>query len=125
MEVKKSISSFTDLHVWQEGHTLALMIYRLTRSLPKEELYSLTDQMKRAVTSITNNIAEGFGRKTYKDKVYFYYLAFGSVNEIQNQLLICRDLTYISSKDYEEIIQQQIIVSKLLQGIIKKTKSFI
>ncbi len=125
MEVKKSISSFTDLHVWQEGHTLVLMIYRLTRSLPKEELYSLTDQMKRAVTSITNNIAEGFGRKTYKDKVYFYYLAFGSVNEIQNQLLICRDLTYISSKDYEEIIQQQIIVSKLLQGIIKKTKSFI
>lgn len=125
MEVKKSISSFTDLHVWQEGHTLVLMIYRLTRNLPKEELYSLTDQMKRAVTSITNNIAEGFGRKTYKDKVYFYYLAFGSVNEIQNQLLICRDLTYISSKDYEEIIQQQIIVSKLLQGIIKKTKSFI
>lgn len=125
MEVKKSISSFTDLHVWQEGHKLVLMIYRLTRSLPKEELYSLTDQMRRAVTSITNNIAEGFGRKTYKDKVYFYYLAFGSVSEIQNQLLICRDLAYISSKDYEEIIHQQIIVSKLLQGIIKKTKSFI
>lgn len=75
--------------------------------------------------SITNNIAEGFGRKTYKDKSYFYYLAFGSISEIQNQLIIARDLGYISLEAYETLTAQQIIVSKLLQGIIKKSKTFI
>lgn len=125
MESSKKISSFTDLYVWQEAHKLVLMMYRETKSFPKEELYSLTDQIKRAAMSITNNIAEGFGRKTYKDKAYFYYLAFGSISELQNQLLIARDLKYISSAKFEELMNQQVIVSKLLQGITKKSKSFI
>lgn len=125
MVEKKKISSFIDLTVWQEGHKLVLMIYKLTNQFPIEERYSLTDQMKRASMSVTNNIAEDFGRKSYKDKLHFYYLSFGSVSEIQNQLIIARDLDYIKITRYTELLNQQIIVSKLLQGIIKKTQTFI
>jgi len=125
MVEKKQISSFTELIVWQEGHKLVLMIYKQTKVFPAEERFSLTDQMKRASMSVTNNIAEGFGRKTYKDKLHFYYQSFGSISELQNQMIIARDLKYISSTQYQQLLTQQIIVSKLLQGIIKKTQTFI
>ncbi len=78
MEHKK-IRSFTDLVAWQEGHKLVLSVYILTKSFPQEELYSLTNQLRRAVVSITSNIAEGFNRKTLNDKSHFYIMAHGSV----------------------------------------------
>ena len=76
---KKRIKDFTDLVVWKEGHKLVIEVYRITKTFPKEELYSLIDQMRRAVTSVTCNIAEGFGRKSYREKLQFYYLAKGSL----------------------------------------------
>ena len=69
---KQKISSFTDLYAWKEGHKLALMVYNITRSFPKEELFGLTSQMRRCVVSITSNIAEGFSRNTARDKYQFY-----------------------------------------------------
>jgi four helix bundle protein len=65
------IKDFTDLKTWEEGHKLVLMIYKITKSFPKDELYSLVDQMRRAVVSITSNVAEGFGRQGYKEKIQF------------------------------------------------------
>src|SRR3989344_3697710 len=93
--IQDKIRSFTDLKVWQEGHRLVLMIYQVTNNFPGKETYSLTDQMRRAVTSVTSNVADGFGRQTYKEKVQFYYLAQGSLIELKNQLLIARDVGYL------------------------------
>jgi len=91
-----SIKSFTDLIVWQKGHALVLEIYKITSFFPKEELYGLTSQIKRAIISVTSNIAEGFVRHSKKEKVQFYYVSLGSITEVQNHLIIARDLHFIT-----------------------------
>src|SRR3989337_252831 len=100
---KTKIQSFTDLHVWQEGHNLVLIIYKITTGFPKSESYALVDQMRRCVVSITSNITEGFSRSGKKEKVQFYYMALGSVTELQNQLIIAKDLSYINKLNFNEI----------------------
>jgi four helix bundle protein len=124
-DVKSTIKDFTDLIVWKEGHRLVVMIYGATRSFPKEERYSLSDQVKRAVSSVTSNIAEGFGRQGYREKIQFYYLAQGSLTEVKNQLLIARDVCLISEKDFGILYTQANNVHRLLQGLIKKSKTFL
>ena len=91
-----SIKTFTDLIVWQKGHALVLEIYKITSFFPKEELYGLTSQIKRAIISVTSNIAEGFVRHSKKEKVQFYYVSLGSITEVQNHLIIARDLHFIT-----------------------------
>jgi len=118
----EKIYSFTDLIAWKEGHQLVLDIYRITSNFPRKESYALTDQMRRCVVSITSNIAEGFSRKGSKEKVQFYYMSLGSTTELQNQLLIARDLKYINKSDFDELAQKTIRVHKLLFGIIKSAK---
>jgi four helix bundle protein len=118
------IRSFTDLNTWKEGHRLVLDVYRITKLFPPEERYCLIDQMRRCVVSITSNIAEGFSRKTKKEKAQFFYMALGSVSELQNQLLICRDLGYIKAEDFKKIANQTVVVSKLVNGLIKSSKAF-
>ncbi len=124
MDDKKKIQSFEDLNVWKEAHKLVLMIYKLTRDFPKEEIFGLVSQMRRAVISITSNIAEGFSRYSYKEKSQFYAIAHGSLTELQNQLLIARDVNYTDSENYNKILDQLIIVHKLLNAFIRKTKEF-
>lgn len=122
---KTKIKSFTDLNAWRESHKLAIIIYKTTKTFPKEEVYSLVDQMRRAAISITSNIAEGFGRQTYKEKIQFYYIAQGSLIELKNQLLLARDIEYLSSKHFNEIAEQANCAHKLLQGLIKKSKEIL
>ncbi len=119
------INTFTDLIVWKEGHLLVLSIYGITKLFPKEETYSIVDQMRRASSSITANIAEGFGRQTYREKVQFFYISKGSLAELNNFLLIAKDLHYINEKTFSEISEQAVVVEKLLQGLINKTKTFL
>lgn len=78
----RKIKSFTDLTVWKEAHELVLLIYSLTKDFPKEELFGLVTQIRRAVVSITSNIAEGFSRNSYKEKAQFYAMALGSLTEV-------------------------------------------
>ena len=126
MELKnKRIKSFTDLRVWQEAHKLVLLTYKITKEFSKEELFGLVGQMRRAVVSITSNIAEGFSRQSFKEKLRFYYMALGSLTELQNQLLIAKDLNYLNQKDFDKIVEQAINVHKLLNAFITKTKKFI
>ena len=119
------IQTFTDLNVWKEGHNLVIMIYKITKTFPSEERYSMVDQMRRASSSITANIAEGFGRQSFKEKVQFYYLAKGSLNELKNFLYIARDVDYLDEQTFMNLMQQSSIVDQILQGFIKKTKQFI
>lgn len=116
------IQSFTDLHAWQEGHKLVMSVYKIANSFPSEEKFGLVDQMKRAAVSITSNIAEGFSRRGKKEKTQFFYMALGSITELQNQMLIARDIGYISKTIFKELAEQSIVVSKLTNGLIKSSK---
>ncbi|MCX6809181.1 MAG: four helix bundle protein [Candidatus Berkelbacteria bacterium] len=118
----KKIRTFTDLNAWREGHKLVLMIYKITRSFPKEELFGLTSQIRRCAVSITSNIAEGFSRKSYKEKVVFYSTALGSLTELQNQLLIARDVKYITEATFQKIADQTVLVHKIINGLIRESK---
>jgi four helix bundle protein len=119
---KSKIRSFADLYAWQEGHKLVLKIYKITESFPNKEMFGLTNQMRRASVSVTSNIAEGFSRNTIKDKVQFYSVAHGSLTELQNQLIIARDIEYLKKEDFDKIAKQTIIVHKLITGL-KKIKN--
>lgn len=123
--INSKIKNFTDLITWQESHKLVISIYKITKTFPKEEIYSLVDQMRRAATSITSNIAEGFGRQTYPDRIHFYYIAQGSLIELKNQLIISKDVGYITDDELEDLMTQASLAHKLLQGLITKSKSFI
>ena len=123
-EVRK-IKSFTQLNTWKEAHRLVLMIYKITKAFPREEQFGLTNQIRRAVVSITSNIAEGFSRNSYKEKSQFYSMALGSLTEVQNQIIIARDLEYITQEEFKKLADQTVTVSKLTNGLIKKSKTMI
>jgi len=119
------IEEFTDLDSWKEAHKLVLLLYRTTKNFPVDERFGLISQIQRAGVSISSNIAEGFGRQTLKEKIQFYYQAHGSLTEIKNQIILSKDLGYISIKDFDIIKDQMIISQKLLRGLIRKTKSYL
>lgn len=121
----KRIQIFRDLIAWQKSRDLSVNIYQCTRSFPKDEVFCLVNQMRRAVVSISSNIAEGFGRSTAKDRIKFYGIARGSLLELESQMLIAESIGYISEKE-RIIIEQEIWeVSKILSGLIRKTSSLI
>lgn len=117
------IQSFTDLNAWKESHKLVLMIYEITKKFPKEEMFGLTNQLRRAAVSITSNIAEGFSRQSYKEKTHFYSTSLGSTTEVQNQILIARDVKYIDNREFQKMAEQTIVVHKLINGLIKSSKN--
>jgi len=92
--------SFEKLIVWQKARILAVMIYKLTRTFPKDELFGMTSQMRRCSISIPSNIAEGSGRQTSREKARFTEIAYSSALELLNQLLISLDLEYINEEQY-------------------------
>lgn len=105
--------NFQDLIVWQKAHQFVLSIYRLSDGFPKREMYGLTSQMRRAAISIPANIAEGFKKKTKRDKVRFMNIAQGSVEECRYYLILAKDLEY---GDTLGLISQLEEVSKLLEA---------
>lgn len=115
--MNKKIKSFTDLYAWQEGHKLVLIIYNITNNFPENERFGLIPQIRRCAVSITSNIAEGFSRNTTKDKVQFYSIALGSLTELQNQLIIARDVGYINNDEFSKVVNQTIVVAKLINGL--------
>lgn len=122
---QNKIEKFTDLNAWREAHNLVLKTYVVIKDFPKDELFGLTSQLRRAVVSITSNIAEGFSRNSFKEKLQFWAISLGSLTEVQNQLIIARDVGYLSPQDYEALNSQSIVASKLINGLIKKTKVII
>lgn len=114
--------SFTDIKAWQEGHKLALAVYGATELFPQSELYGLSSQLKRAASSVTSNIAEGFGRSSAKDQEHFYTMATGSLYEIKSQLLLAKDLHYINEKDFFLLAEQANMAHRLLNGLLRAHK---
>ena len=113
------IQNFKDLNAWQLGHQLVLLVYCLTRKFPVDERFGLIDQIRRCAVSVTSNIAEGFGRYSSNEKLHFYGISKGSLLEMESQMLISKDLGYISAKEYQEFSGQAVDVNKLISGLMK------
>lgn len=111
-------SSFTDLRVWHEAMKLTKNIYECTAGFPKHELYGLSQQMRRAAVSVPSNIAEGKGHRSNKEFVRFLLHARGSLLELQTQLLIARELEYLSSLQSTELLKIAESVGRALSGLI-------
>lgn len=116
------MKKYRELIVWQKGIELVLLVYKITRSFPKEELYSLSDQMKRSSVSIPSNIAEGFGRHSDNDFIRFLNISRGSLFELQTQMEISYRLDFMKSEDYELTTQLSIEIDKMLNALISKIK---
>ncbi len=95
------IQSYKDLIVWQRSIELVQSIYQLTTLFPKSELFGITSQMRRAVVSIPSNIAEGYARRSHKEYLQFFAIAYGSALELETQLIICEKLKLVSNDKFE------------------------
>ena len=122
---KTKINTFKDLNCWKESHLLILEIYKITSNFPQSEIFALTSQIRRASVSITSNIAEGFARQSYKEKLQFYYISRGSIVEVENQLLISKDIGYINLEKFNTINTKINLAHQLINGLISSTKKYI
>lgn len=116
------IRSYRDLIVWQDGMKLAETVYVLTRKLPGEELYSLTNQLRRAVVSIPSNISEGYNRNSTQEYINFLSIARGSTAEVETQLLLCERLKYLEPTDMVSALEIASGINKMLGAMIVKLK---
>ena len=114
---------YKDLIVWQKAMDLTTEIYRLTKNLPKDELYGLTNQLRRAAVSIPSNIAEGNARTSTGDYVRFLSIARGSTAEVETQLLICVRLEYLTQEDIESALKLCDETGRMLTSMIKKLRN--
>ena len=112
----ENLKSFEQLTVWQESQNLAVQVYKVTKSFPREETFSLTDQLRRATSSISANIAEGFGRTSVNDKLHFYTMAYGSLLEVKNFIYLSQKLGYIDEITLKNLLEQIVSCQKLLNA---------
>ena len=109
--------NYQDLIVWQKAMDLVEMIYKVTKAFPKEEIYGLTSQIRRAAVSIPSNIAEGQGRTSLKEFQNFLSIAYGSLREVETQILIAQRIQYVNKEQTEIIINQAAEVGRLINGL--------
>ncbi len=114
--------TFTDLDAWKEARALVKIVYTCTERFPKEEVYGLQSQIKRAAISIPSNIAEGCGRNHPKDTMRFYYIARGSAYELETQLYLSLDLNFITETDLNTMLEKLKKIRILLAGLINYQK---
>ena len=116
------VKTYKDLDIFKGGYKLSLHIYKLTTLYPKDELYGITSQLRRAAVSVPLNIAEGYGRKSKDDFKRFLRISLGSTNETETLLLLSKDLGYIESEKCEELIKQYNILGKKIYKLIENWK---
>ena len=115
-----TIVDFRKLDAWQKSDDLSIKIFKLTKSLPDDERYEMVSQLRRASTSISANIAEGFARYKYPDKRAKYVIARGELVEVMSHLIYCKDVEYISENSFNDINKDCTEVYKLINGLIAK-----
>jgi four helix bundle protein len=113
---------YTELEVWLETRKLTNLVYDKTKVFPKEEIYGLTNQIRRCAVSIPSNIAEGVGRQSSKETLHFLHISRGSLYEIETQFYLSLDQNYISESDFEIITTQVETCKKLINGFINYYK---
>ena len=114
------MKDFRELKVWEKAHQLTLAVYRATIVFPKEELYGLTSQIRRACASIPANVAEGCGRGSDAEFARFLQIAMGSASELEYHLLLARDLNLLNSSDYNQLAREVTEVKRMLTSFTQK-----
>ena len=112
------LKNFKELKVWQKSYKFCLDVYRITGSFPKEEMYGLTSQMRRSSVSVPSNIAEGDGRKTTADYIRFLYISYGSLCELETQIMLAEDLNYLDDGKLEGLKANISEVERMLKALI-------
>ena len=114
--------NYQDLQVWTKSHSLTLDLYRLSRSFPREEIYGVTSQLRRAAMSIGANLAEGCGRRTSTELARFVRIALGSASELDYHLIICRDLGFLKDGDFSRSAKNLTEVRKMLTSFLSSVQ---
>jgi four helix bundle protein len=117
------MKDFRTLKVWEKAHVLALAIYKATENFPRQELYSLTNQIQRAAVSVPTNIAEGYGSDSDAQLKRYFLIAMGSASELEYLLILARDLNYLPSDIYQSLNNDLVEVRKMLNAFIQKLKT--
>ncbi|MCB0080065.1 MAG: four helix bundle protein [Caldilineaceae bacterium] len=123
VDISSTVRNYKDLKVWQQGVELTKRIYRLTQTLPKEELYGLTSQMRRAAVSVPSNIAEGHVRQSLKEYIRHLSIATASLAELETQLILCEELDYVETsrtEDLHELIEKTLKMLRTLSAKLKE-----
>jgi len=113
---------FRQIKVWEKAHLLTLEVYRITTNFPREEIYGITSQLRRASASIPANIAEGFGRGGNVELARFLQIGMGSASEVEYHVLLARDLNLLSQKIYEDLDGRIVEVKKMLTSLLLKVR---
>lgn len=117
-------SDFQELKVWQKAMDIAVEVYAIVKTLPKEERFGLGDQIRRCSVSIPSNIAEGHNRNSTKDYIRFLSISRGSLAELQTQLILCRRVGYLSETSLTNVYDRLVEIDKMLTGLIKTLSSY-
>ena len=117
------LKNYKALKVWQKSYELCLEIYRITAKFPKEEIRGLTSQIRRSVVSIPSNIAEGYGRKTTTDYIRMLYISYGSVCELETQILLAGDLDLIEKGELGKLKKDIAEIERMLKALIKSLEN--
>ena len=116
------MGTYKDLTVWQKSMTLARRIYEITTRYPEDERFGLVSQMRRCSVSIPSNIAEGYGRETEREHSHFLFISLGSSNELETQLILSYGFQYVGEQDYQEIVDLNSEVNKMLSSLIYRLR---
>ena len=114
--------AYTKLQAWRESHSLVLLVYKITEKFPREEVFGLTSQLRRAVVSVAANIVEGYARGTTKEYSQFLSISLGSLSEVEYYVFLSKELHYISNETFDTIEKQRALVGRLLYGLRQSLK---
>ena len=117
-----AVKSYQDLETWQTAMDLVAEVYRVTKLFPKDEIYGLTNQLRRAAVSVPSNIAEGQGRDSTKEFLHYLSMAHGSLCEVETQLLIAQRLGYLNQEDAERSASLAASVGRLINGLSRSLR---
>ena len=117
------MQDYKSLKVWEKAHSFTVKVYEITKAFPKEELYSLTNQLRRAASSIPANIAEGCGKNSKQELAHFLNIALGSSNESEYYLILSKDLTYLEETNYNILYNLINEVKGMLIALINKVRA--
>ncbi len=120
---REMLRNYKDLKVWQKSYQLCLEVYQITKGFPKNEIYGLISQMRRAALSIPCNIAEGYGRKTTPEYLRALYIAYGSTCELETQVLLSGDLGYLADKILSKLQDDLGEVERMLKALIRSLEN--